>query len=92
MTKLTLGLLQNLYIYMLRNMVDLVDFDLYSRRRLIIFNICVSEKLVDYVELGFASKSMSRNVVDLFDFDFNSQRRPTFLNICLSESWLTRLT
>ena len=38
-------------------MVDLVYFDFHSQRRLKILNIFVSEKLVDQVDLGFASKS-----------------------------------
>ena len=35
-------------------MVNFVDFDFHSQRRLIFLKICVSEKLVD---LGLASKS-----------------------------------
>ena len=45
-------------MYMSRNGVDLVDFDFHSQRRLRILNVCVSEKLVDKVDLGFASKSI----------------------------------
>ena len=44
-------------MYMSQNVVDLVDFDFHSQRRPNILNICVSEKLVDKVDLGFASKS-----------------------------------
>ena len=44
-------------MYMSRNVVDLVDFDFHSHRRPKILNIYVSEKLVDRVDLGFASKS-----------------------------------
>ena len=42
---------------MSRSVVDLVDFDFQSQRRLRILNVCLSEKLVDKVDLGFASKS-----------------------------------
>ena len=44
-------------MYLSRNVVDLVDFDFHSHRRPKILNICVSEKLVDLVDLGSASKS-----------------------------------
>ena len=47
LTRLTYGLLQNLDMYMLRNVVDLVDFDFHSQRRPKILDICVSKKLVD---------------------------------------------
>ena len=47
LTRLTYGLFQNLDMYMSRNLVDLVDFDFHSKRRLKFLNICVSEKLVD---------------------------------------------
>ena len=44
-------------MYLSRNVVDLVDFDFHSQRRPKILNICVSEKLVDLVDLESASKS-----------------------------------
>ena len=44
-------------MYMLHNLVDLVDFDFQSQRRLEILNFYVSEKLVDKVDLGLATKS-----------------------------------
>ena len=47
LTRLTYGLLQNLDMYMSRNVVDLVDFDFHSQRRPKILDICVSKKLVD---------------------------------------------
>ena len=47
LTSLTKGMLQNLDMYLSWNVVDLVDFDFRSHRRLEILNICVSEKLVD---------------------------------------------
>ena len=57
LTRLTYGLLQNLDMYMSLNVVDLVDFDFHSPRRLKILNICVSKKLVDKVVLGLGPKS-----------------------------------
>ena len=52
-------------MYMSRNVVDLVDFDFHSHRRHKILNICASKKLVDYVDLGFASKSRYVHVAKL---------------------------
>ena len=47
LTRLTYGLLQNLDMYMSRNVVDLVDFDFHSQIMPQILDICLSEKLVD---------------------------------------------
>ena len=44
-------------MYLSQNMVALVNFGFHSQRRPKILNICVSEKMVDYVDLGFASKA-----------------------------------
>ena len=43
-------------MYISRNAVDLFDFDFHSQRRPKILNICVSKNLVDYVDIGIASK------------------------------------
>ena len=75
-------------MYMSRNLVDLVDFDFHSKRRLKFLNICVSERWLTWltwVWLQNLSMIMLRNVVDLVDFDFYSQRRLKILNICVSE-------
>ena len=49
-------------MYLSRNVVDLIDFDFHSHRRPKVLNICVSEKLVDYVDLWLASKSKYEHV------------------------------
>ena len=82
LTSLTKGMLQNLDMYMSRNVVDLVDFDFQSQRRpKFIINVCPRSWL------GSKSKNMylSWNEVDLVDFDFRSHRRLEILNICVSE-------
>ena len=56
LTRLTKSWVQNLVMYLSRNGDDLVDFDFHSQRRPKILNICVSKNLVDYVDIGIASK------------------------------------
>ena len=46
LTRLIYGWIQNLDMYLSRDMVDLVDFEFHSQRRPKIFKICVLEKLV----------------------------------------------
>ena len=43
LTRLTYGLLQNLDMYMSRNVVDLVDFDFHSEKALNFEYMCVGK-------------------------------------------------
>ena len=75
-------------MYMLRNMVDLVDFDFNSKRRLkFLIYVCPKSWLTRLIYGWIQNLDMylSRDMVDLVDFEFHSQRRPKIFKICVLE-------